>query len=74
MEDKGLLSPHFSGHTRSSCIFQRHDIQPGVIHRLGVITIEKQRKGDIDNVRENVRRVMHEYTIGDRVYVEMTGI
>ena len=29
---------------------------------------------EIDNVRENYRRVMHDYAIGDRVYVEMTGI
>ena len=39
-----------------------------------VVTAEKQRKIDIDNVRENSRQVTHDYAIGDQVYVEMTGI
>ena len=39
-----------------------------------VLTSAKQRQVDIDNVRENARRVMHDYAIGNRVYVEMTGI
>ena len=31
-------------------------------------------KVDIDNVQENATKVTHDYAIGDRVYVEMTGI
>ena len=38
-----------------------------------VTTAAKQRQVDIDNVRENVKQVTHEYAIGDRVYVEITG-
>ena len=37
-------------------------------------TDAKQRQIDIDNVRENVKQVTHDYAIGDRVYVEITGI
>ena len=29
---------------------------------------------DIDNLWENSRRVTHDYTVGDLVYVEMTDI
>ena len=39
-----------------------------------VITALKQRQLDIDSFRSNARRVMHDYTIGDKVYLEMTGI
>ena len=39
-----------------------------------VVTAAKQRQVDIDNFRENARRVTHDYAIGDQVYVEMTGI
>ena len=39
-----------------------------------VATAAKQHQIDIDNFRENAKRVMHDYTIGDQVYVEMTGI
>ena len=39
-----------------------------------VVTSAKQRQVDIDNVRENAKRVTHDYSIGDQVYVEMTGI
>ena len=39
-----------------------------------VITSDKKRQVDIDNVQENARRVMHGYTIVNIVYVEMTGI
>ena len=38
-----------------------------------VATSAKQRQVDIDNVRENSKRVTHDYAISDRVYVEMTG-
>ena len=34
----------------------------------------KKLQVDIDNVRENAKRVTHDYAIGDQVYVEMTGI
>ena len=34
-----------------------------------VVTAEKQRQVDIDNVRENAKRVTHDYAIDDRVYV-----
>ena len=34
----------------------------------------KQRQVDIDNLLENDRRVMHDYTIDDQVYVETTGL
>ena len=37
-------------------------------------TAAKQHQFDIDNVRENAKRVTHDYTIGDQVYIEMTGI
>ena len=39
-----------------------------------VTTTEYLRQVDIDNVRENGRRVMHDYTIDDQVYSEMSGI
>ena len=39
-----------------------------------VITAEKKRQLDIDNVKENAKRVTHDYTKGDRFNVEMTGI
>ena len=39
-----------------------------------VVTAAKQRQLDVDNVRENDRQFTHYYTIGNRVYVEMTGI
>ena len=39
-----------------------------------VATAAKQSQVDIDNVIENAKRVTHDYAIGDRVYVEMTGI
>ena len=39
-----------------------------------VVTDAKQCQVDIDNVRENARRVTHDYTIGDQVHVKMTGI
>ena len=38
-----------------------------------VITAGKQQRAEIYNVQENARRVMHDYTIEDLVYVEMTG-
>ena len=39
-----------------------------------VATSAKQRQVDIDNFREDARQVMHNYAIGNRVYVEITGI
>ena len=39
-----------------------------------VITAVKQCQVDIDNVRENAKRVKHDYTIANQVYVEMTHI
>ena len=39
-----------------------------------VTTSAKQHQVDIDKVRGNAKQVTHDYTIGDRVYVEMTGI
>ena len=39
-----------------------------------VVTAVKQRQVYIDNVRENAKRVTHDYAICDPVYVEMTGI
>ena len=39
-----------------------------------VATAAKQRKVDIDNIRENVKQVTHDYAIGNQVYAEMTGI
>ena len=39
-----------------------------------VVTAIKQCQVHIDNVRENAKRVTHDYTIGDQVYVEITGI
>ena len=39
-----------------------------------VVTAVNQRQVDIDNVRENARRVTHDYAIGNPVYVEMTVI
>ena len=34
-----------------------------------VLTAVKQRQVDMDNVRENAKRVTHEYAIGNQVYV-----
>ena len=39
-----------------------------------VVTAANQRQVDIDNVRENAKRVMHDYTVGYQVYVQMNGI
>ena len=39
-----------------------------------VVTAVKQRKVDIDNVRENAKWVTHEYAIGNQFYVEMKCI
>ena len=39
-----------------------------------VATAKNQRQVKIDNVRENAKQVMHDYAIGDRVYVELPGI
>ena len=39
-----------------------------------ILTAAKQRQLYIDYVRENVKLVMHDYAIGNQVYVEMTGI
>ena len=39
-----------------------------------VVSTKNLRQEDIDNLRGNARRVTHDYAIGDRVYVEMTGI
>ena len=39
-----------------------------------VITAKKQRKFNIDNVFQNVKQVRFVYTVGDIVYVGITGI
>ena len=39
-----------------------------------VITAVKQRQVDINNDRDNARRITHDYAIDGLVYVEMTGI
>ena len=39
-----------------------------------VVAAANQRQVDIDNVREKFSQVTHYYTIGDQVYVKMTGI
>ena len=35
-----------------------------------VSTSAKQLQVDIDNARENAKQVMHDYTIGNQIYVE----
>ena len=44
-----------------------------VIYRRVEIAV-KQRKVDIDNVKENDKQFVHDYAIGNQVYVEMIGI
>ena len=39
-----------------------------------VATAGKKRQVVIDNVKENAKRVMHDYTICNLVYEEITGI
>ena len=39
-----------------------------------VVIAAKKSQLDIDNVRENAKRVTHDYAIGNQVYVEITGI
>ena len=39
-----------------------------------VTTAARQLQLDIDNVRENAKRFAYDYTIGNRFYVEITGI
>ena len=39
-----------------------------------VSTTANQLQVDIDNSRENTKRVTHDYAIGNQVYVETTGI
>ena len=39
-----------------------------------VSTTRKQWKVDIDNACENTRRVRHDYTVGDLVYEDKSGI
>ena len=38
------------------------------------ITAKKQKQVNIDNVCENDKQVSHYYTVGDIVYLDMTGI
>ena len=44
-----------------------------VIYWLVTIAV-KNRQVDIDNAIENAKPVMHDYAIGDQVYVGMAGI
>ena len=39
-----------------------------------VVPTADQQQADIDKLQGNARRVMHDYAIGDQVYVEITGI
>ena len=39
-----------------------------------VVTAVKQQQVDINNDQENNRIVTHDYAIGDKVYVGITGI
>ena len=39
-----------------------------------VVTAAKKQQVDNDNVQENAKWVTHDYAIGNKVYVEMTGI
>ena len=39
-----------------------------------IVTTRTQRQINIDNVSETARQVMHDYAIGNLVYVENTGI
>ena len=39
-----------------------------------VVNAARQSQVDIDNARENAKRVTYDYVIGNQVYVEMTGI
>ena len=38
-----------------------------------IITAGTQRQSEVNNVQENARRITHDYTVGDLVYVEITG-
>ena len=39
-----------------------------------VVTAKNQRQVDIDNVKENARKITHDYKIGYQLYVKMSGI
>ena len=41
---------------------------------LKAIPARKQAQVDRDNLRENAKRVSHDYAIGDQVYVKIDGI
>ena len=54
------------------CIDLIFNLVPFIYWR--VITAGKQQQLDIYNFQEKSRRVTHDYTIGDLVYVMITGI
>ena len=61
--------------TPDQAIFVRDMLfNPASVLDWQVVTAVKQRQVEIDNVRENAKRVTHEYGIGNLVYVEMNGI
>ena len=41
---------------------------------LGMITAQKQRQVNMENLQENARLVMYDYANGDKVHVEVTSI
>ena len=71
---KGLLSPHYPDQNSPICLGRDTIFNLASVVDWQVITSEKQWQLDIDNIRENARRVTHDYTIFNKLYVEMTGI
>ena len=72
MGDKSFLSLYYNGHVS---IFGRAFLFNLASAVDWVVANDvKQRQVDIDNVRENAKRVMHDYDIVNQVYVEITGI
>ena len=66
---RSSLSPYYNSHTRPRCLWQRHDIQPCVSRRLA--SCNQSEAATIGNwsCPRNDRRLMHDYAIGDQVYV-----
>ena len=61
--------------TPGQAVFFRYTLfNPMPVVYWQVVTNANQRQLHIDNVRESDGQVMHDNTIGDRVYVEITGI
>ena len=66
---KGASYCHTIQDTPGQSIFCRN-----IIFNIAFITAGKQQQVEIENVQENYRQSTREYTIGNLLYVEITGL